>query len=124
MKKSQMVRIVEFDRQVTQGKYPNSLCFSVDYEVSQRTVLRDIEYLRDQLGAPLQYDAQHRGFIYTHDWDLPHIIPMSASCEDASTQVITLFRSLNVEDRLYVLRELKEAVGAESASTENVSAAA
>ena len=106
MKKSQMVRIVEFDRQVRQGEYPNSLRFSVDYEVSQRTVLRDIEFLRDQLGAPLQYDPQRKGFCYSEDWVIPQVILMSVLHEDAASHLIAMFRSLAAEDRACVLRGL------------------
>ena len=106
MKKSQMVRIVEFDRQVHQGEYPNSPCFSVDYEVSQRTVLRDIEFLRDQLGAPLQYDPQRKGFCYSEDWVIPQVILMSVLHEDPASHLIAMFRSLAAEDRACVLRGL------------------
>ncbi len=113
MKKSQMTRILEFDRQVRDGEYPNSLRFSVDYEVSQRTVLRDIEYIRDQLGAPLQYDTARRGFHYTDDWDLPHIIPLTVLHDDASARILTLFQSLNVDEQIEITRKLNKILVAE-----------
>ena len=70
--KSQLLRVMELDRQIRAGKYPNCLTFSVDWEVSQKTIQRDIDYLRDQQGAPIEYDRERKGFYYTDpSWYLP-----------------------------------------------------
>ncbi|MBN1269529.1 MAG: WYL domain-containing protein [Kiritimatiellae bacterium] len=72
--KSQFARLLEIDRQIRGGKYPNCRSFARAWEVSQKTVQRDINYLRDQLGAPIGYDRLHRGFCYTDNtWFLPSI---------------------------------------------------
>jgi len=72
--KPQFNRLLELDRQIRDGKYPNCLTFSVDWEVSQKTVQRDIEYLRDTLGAPIEYHREKRGFFYTDaNWFLPSL---------------------------------------------------
>ena len=47
------------------NNYPNTVNLSQELEVSRRTVLRDIEYLRDQMGAPIDYDQIKKGFYYT-----------------------------------------------------------
>jgi predicted DNA-binding transcriptional regulator YafY len=39
------------------------------FEVSTRTVKRDIEYLRDNIGAPLQYIPHKKGYCYTVPFD-------------------------------------------------------
>lgn len=37
--------------------------------------MRDVEYLRDSMGAPLEYSPEHRGFFYTEDsYVLPSLI--------------------------------------------------
>lgn len=70
--KSQLMRLMELDRLIRAGKYPNCLTFSVDWEVSQKTIQRDIDYLRDQQGAPIEYDRDRKGFYYTDpSWYLP-----------------------------------------------------
>jgi len=70
--KSQLLRVMELDRQIRAGKYPNCLTFAVDWEVSQKTIQRDIDYLRDQQGAPIEYDRDRKGFYYTDpSWYLP-----------------------------------------------------
>jgi predicted DNA-binding transcriptional regulator YafY len=72
--KSQLLRVMELDREIRSGKYPNCLTFSVDWEVSQKTIQRDIDYLRDQHGAPIEYDRDKKGFYYTDpSWFLPAV---------------------------------------------------
>lgn len=43
-------------------------------EFSARTIYRDVEWMRDQQGAPIEYDQSHHGYYYTDDsWNLPGI---------------------------------------------------
>ena len=70
--KSQFSRLLALDREIRAGRYPNCLTFSVDWEVSQKTVQRDIDFLRDQLRAPIEYHREKKGFYYTDlNWFLP-----------------------------------------------------
>lgn len=62
--KSQYKRLIELDRKIRDGCYPNCLTFAQDWCVSQKTVQRDIDFLRDQCGAPLAYDRERKGFYY------------------------------------------------------------
>jgi len=73
--KTQFARLMELDRLIRAGNYPNCLTFSTDWEVSQKTIQRDIDYLRDQLGAPIAYDRVHKGFRYDDPtWVLPSVV--------------------------------------------------
>ena len=36
-------------------------------EVSKRTILRDIDFMRDQLGLPIEYDHATHGFYYSRE---------------------------------------------------------
>ena len=72
--KTQFCRLLELDRRLRDGGYPNCQSFSLDWEVSQKTVQRDIDYLRDELRAPIEYDFAKKGFYYTRkNWFLPSI---------------------------------------------------
>lgn len=102
MKKSQMLRIVAFDSLVRKGDYPNSANFSADYEVSTRTVMRDIEYLKYQLEAPLEYDAEKRGYYYMHDWDLPAVVKMHGIIENRSFHIIEQIKALDEKEAAMV----------------------
>lgn len=81
MKKSQMVRIVEFDKEVRFRRYPNRIKFSNENGISERTVARDVEYLRDRLRAPLEYDPDRKGYYYSKEWILPSVFTLSAMNE-------------------------------------------
>jgi len=59
-----LARIYYIDRQIASGKYPNSNYLAQEYEVGTATIHRDIEYMRDMLGAPIAYCAKNRGFYY------------------------------------------------------------
>ena len=70
--KSQFSRLLELDRQIRANMYPNCLTFAADWEVSQKTIQRDIDFLRDALKAPLAYDKKRSGFYYTDlNWFMP-----------------------------------------------------
>jgi predicted DNA-binding transcriptional regulator YafY len=62
---SNLHRILWFDDQVRRGRYPNSSSLSGQFEISNRQALRDIEYLVNSMGAPLQYVPGRRGYEYT-----------------------------------------------------------
>ncbi|AEV30098.1 putative transcriptional regulator [Sphaerochaeta pleomorpha str. Grapes] len=40
------------------------------YEISTRQVMRDFDYLRDNLKAPIAYDHNQKGYIYTEHFSL------------------------------------------------------
>lgn len=60
-----VVRIVRIHRLVAGRRYPNVPYLSRHLEVSTRTVERDLECLRDQLGAPLRFDRRRNGYFYS-----------------------------------------------------------
>jgi predicted DNA-binding transcriptional regulator YafY len=58
-------RIYFIDREIASGKFPNTEKLAEMYEKSISTISRDIALMRDELGAPIEYDAQHRGYYYS-----------------------------------------------------------
>lgn len=66
-------RILEMIREGTRtGDYPNASDFSRELEVSWITVMRDLDFLRDDEGAPIEYDASRKGFYLADEtWSLP-----------------------------------------------------
>lgn len=47
------------------GQYPNATTLSFDLEVSSKTIYRDLEFMRDRLELPLQWDESRKGYYYT-----------------------------------------------------------
>ena len=63
--KPQHSRLLFIDEKIKGGRYPNCSSLAEEYEVSRKTIQRDIEYMRYQLNAPIIYVAKHRGYVYT-----------------------------------------------------------
>ncbi len=71
---SNLHRIAWFDAQVRAEYYPTTRILAEQFEISMRQATRDIEYLRDSLGAPLEYCHRRRGYRYHgHAFSLPSV---------------------------------------------------
>jgi predicted DNA-binding transcriptional regulator YafY len=57
-------RFVWFDHQVRAKKYPNATSLSEQFEISSKTAQRDIDFMRDRLLCPLDYDSSQKGYYY------------------------------------------------------------
>jgi predicted DNA-binding transcriptional regulator YafY len=65
-------RFYRFDALVRTKKYPNSSWLVKTFEINERTARRTIDFMRDRLGAPLEYDLNKRGYYYPDDsYQLP-----------------------------------------------------
>ena len=60
-----MERMWRIHREISEGDHPNCQGLAMELEVSAKTVMRDLEFMRDRLGLPLEYDAVKHGFYYT-----------------------------------------------------------
>jgi predicted DNA-binding transcriptional regulator YafY len=47
------------------GSFPNCQRIAGEFEVSPKTIQRDVNFMRDQLGLPIEYDKRRFGFHYT-----------------------------------------------------------
>jgi predicted DNA-binding transcriptional regulator YafY len=52
---------------VEAGKYPNASTLGRELEVSTKSIQRDIEFMRDRLGMPIEYDGSKFGYYYTEE---------------------------------------------------------
>jgi predicted DNA-binding transcriptional regulator YafY len=72
--KPQYRRLLFIDRKIKEGSYPNCVTMDKKWEVSGKTIQRDIDYLRDELEAPIGCDELKRGYFYTEpNFSLPAI---------------------------------------------------
>lgn len=62
---SLLERIYYFHSRIQNNTFPNASELSGEFEVSLATAHRDISYLRDRLLAPLEFDKQKNGYVYT-----------------------------------------------------------
>ena len=67
-------RFVWFDNQVRVRKYPNATSLAEAFEISAKTAQRDIDFMRDRLLCPLDYDSSQKGYYYSDDtFSLPMV---------------------------------------------------
>ena len=105
--RSQFRRLIELDRQIRAGLFPNCASFAEEWEVSRKTIQRDIEFLRDH-DAPLQYNAARNGYCYA---DRAWMLPMLDLSEAELLQLLMaermarLFRGTPIADGLEALFE-------------------
>lgn len=67
-------RIVQMDALIRGGRYPSVAVFRARFEVGERTVHDDLDFMRNRLGAPLKYDRRRGGYSYTDSaWSLPTV---------------------------------------------------
>src|SRR5712692_1108814 len=62
-----LVRLVRIDGELRSKRWPNAATLARLLEVTERTIHRDIDSLRDQLGAPIEYDSSRHGYYYRED---------------------------------------------------------
>lgn len=64
-------RIQWFHKRTADMRYPNASRLAERFGISHRQAQRDVDYLKNVLGAPLAYNAERRGFYYAEEFALP-----------------------------------------------------
>ncbi len=60
-------RMMQIHAKLKAGEFPNCRKIADALEVSSKTIQRDIDFMRDRLGLPIEYHAQRFGFHYTEE---------------------------------------------------------
>ena len=72
------IRIQWIHKRLSENSYPNCNHLAERFSISHRQAQRDIDYLRDQLGAPICYDSSRKGFYYSGPYTLPFLFASSS----------------------------------------------
>ena len=83
-------RIHLIDEEIRRGTYPNKKILAKKLEVSERTIFRDLEFLRNFYNAPMEFDAVRNGFYYTD----PDFYVKSVTLSEGELFSISLFDKL------------------------------
>ena len=62
-----VVRMKRLFDLLKKNQFPNCQKLAKDIEVSAKTVQRDLDCMRDQLGLPIAYDPQEHGYHFTEE---------------------------------------------------------
>lgn len=68
------MRIQWLHKKLCENRYPNAMRLSEKFGISHRQAQRDIEHMRTELSAPIEYSKTHKGFYYTKEFALPVFI--------------------------------------------------
>lgn len=90
-------RLTRFVAMLKENKYPNhpmlvremqKLDIAGAYSITQKTLQRDVAFLKGDYAAPIEYDYQHRGYYLTDPawtWEIPQL-----SESDLNTAIIAV----------------------------------
>jgi predicted DNA-binding transcriptional regulator YafY len=60
-------RMMRIHDAIQSGKLPNAAQLAKELEVSAKSVQRDLEFMRERMNFPIEYDANRWGYYYTKD---------------------------------------------------------
>jgi predicted DNA-binding transcriptional regulator YafY len=67
-------RLQAIHHEIKDGRHPNTSSLARQLNVSSKTVQRDIDYLRDELQAPIEFRREENGYAYGRkDYVLPFL---------------------------------------------------
>lgn len=58
-------RMLHIHAAIQAGRFPNSTRLAAELEVCTRSIARDIEFMRDRMDLPIEYDEVRHGFFYS-----------------------------------------------------------
>ncbi len=85
---SQIERIFYINRKILEDGKVRTAQVTSKFEISKRQVMRDMEYLRDILEAPLVYETKEKGYVYTAEYS------MMSNTNERMLVLNAIFRSL------------------------------
>lgn len=62
-----LARMMQIHEAIASGRYPNATTLGRDLEVVTKTIQRDIEFMRDRMLLPIEYDSRRFGYYYTEE---------------------------------------------------------
>src|SRR5262245_7928501 len=58
-------RIHQIHARIRDGAYPNCVELAAEMEISVATVKRDVQFMKDRLRLPIEYDPRRHGFYFS-----------------------------------------------------------
>ena len=72
--RSMLHHLILIDDAIRSGGCPNTFTLARELELSNRTIGRKIEFMRDVLRAPIEYNPTKKGYFYSQpNWSLPSL---------------------------------------------------
>ncbi|MBI4699151.1 MAG: WYL domain-containing protein [Nitrospirae bacterium] len=101
-------RFIWFDDKVRRGRFPNATKLSGKFEISIKTAQRDIEFMRDRLHCPFEYNKNEKGYYYKDD---SFSLPLTYLSSDELTTLLLARKMLQDVSGAFIKNELTSVVG-------------
>lgn len=59
--------MLRIHQELQSGTYPNASTLATALEVSEKSIQRDLDFMRDRLQLPIEYDGSRFGYYYTQE---------------------------------------------------------
>jgi predicted DNA-binding transcriptional regulator YafY len=60
-------RMLRIHHALQSGNYPNATTLAAELEVSEKSIQRDLDFMRDRMQLPIEYDGSRFGYYYTQE---------------------------------------------------------
>ncbi|MCW5554498.1 MAG: WYL domain-containing protein [Verrucomicrobiae bacterium] len=60
-------RLLAIHQLISAKRYPNTARLAREFDVSQKTIKRDVEWMRVHWNLPIEYDRERHGFFYSRE---------------------------------------------------------
>src|SRR5206468_6243 len=60
-------RLLAIHQLISAKRYPNTARLAREFDVSQKTIKRDVEWMRIHWDLPIEYDRERHGYFYSHE---------------------------------------------------------
>lgn len=106
--------MLQIHQAIASGRYPNASRLARELEVSAKSIQRDIDFMRDRLGLPLEYDEHRWGYRYTQpvsDFPMVKITEGELFALVVAEKAVQQYRGTNFEKPLLsALEKLAQAL--------------
>jgi len=59
--------MLRIHQSILSGTYPNASSLAMEMEISTKSVYRDLDFMRDRLGVPVEWNGTKNGYYYTRE---------------------------------------------------------
>jgi predicted DNA-binding transcriptional regulator YafY len=87
-------KVFVIHRLVLSKKYPNRESIAGELCVDKRTITRYIRWMKEQIGAPIEFDKKNNGYYYTKPFDL-------MPCNLSANQILVIFLLNKIAEDLW-----------------------
>src|SRR5690242_6729235 len=60
-------RLLAIHQLISAKRFPNTARLGREFDVSQKTIKRDVEWMRVHWNLPIEYDRERHGYFYSHE---------------------------------------------------------